>query len=61
MWAGLLWPKKVEMAAAVIFGVAFALNWLDFRILQVSAAALDEMREYIDQRIEEKKSEDIAL
>ena len=57
IWAGFVWFKKVEIVAAWIFGAAFGLIALEFHVLQITLAAMDEMQEYIDKRIEEGDSQ----
>lgn len=56
IWAGFVWFKKVEVFSAWIFGGILGATILEFEVLKISLAAMDEMQEYINQRIEEFES-----
>jgi hypothetical protein len=61
IWLRFFWLRSVETLAAYIFLAVLGLLWLDFRTLQISLAAMDEMQEYVDKRIEENHSEDDSV
>jgi len=56
IWVGFVWLKYVPAIVAVTCFIAYEVVCLDFRVIQIVRAAMDEMQEYIDQRIEEIES-----
>lgn len=59
--AGWSWLRWAENATAAMAAFLFVRVWIDFRIMQITEAAMGEMQEYIDKRLEEKESEDDSL
>jgi len=55
-WSWLRWAEKTVAAMAFL---SFVLVWIDFRSMQITGSAMDEMQDYIDQRIKDRESESI--
>ena len=56
IWCGFLWLKKVEEIIAAMFGVIFGFICLEYLVLTTALAAMAEMQEYIDRRLDEKEN-----
>jgi hypothetical protein len=62
-WLGFAWLKNAEIIVGCICAAVFGFIWLDYRILQITLASMDEMQEYIDRKIQDRdeESDDTSL
>ena len=57
IWAGFLWLRRSRSLRGGYLAESSGFAVLEFEVLQITLAAMDEVHEYIDQKIEERDVE----